>query len=122
MSGHFAASHIFKYGDHFVQDLRLNAGLSTHAHGIVHYNDGEDQGDGKFKTAGAILVADCGGQSTYGSGMGTGHAATSHQPFCHEFLGDDQMDDGLQNLGDQPATGGRQENCITEKLFKKSHK
>ena len=92
------------------------------SHSIIHYNDRQDQGNGKFKASRTVFVADRCYQGTYGSRVRTGHTAAADQTLRNEFLGDDQMDQRLQNLCHQPAEGCSQENGIAEKLFKKSHK
>jgi len=122
MGGNLTAAHIFEDLQHFVQYLCLNTGLSAYSHSIIHYNDRQDQGNGKFKASRTVFVADRCYQGTYGSRVRTGHTAAADQTLRNEFLGDDQMDQRLQNLCHQPAEGCSQENGIAEKLFKKSHK
>ena len=115
MGGNLTAAHIFEDLQHFVQYLCLNTGLSAYSHSIIHYNDRQDQGNGKFKASCTVFVADCSYQGTYGSRVRTGHTAAADQTLRNEFLGDDQMDQRLQNLCHQPAEGCSQENGIANK-------
>lgn len=122
MRGNLATAHILEDLHHIIQHLCLDTGLAADSHGIVHHDDRQDQRDGELETAGAVFVACRSDQCTYGSGMRTGHSTAAHQTLRHEFFGNDQMDQSLQDLCHEPAAGCSQKNMITEKFFKKSHK
>ena len=78
-------SHFFPESDHFIEQVRLNAGFAADAPCVVHDDDGENGGNGKFKAADPVLKA-CGGRKcAHGRGVGAWHAAAAHEPLRVEF-------------------------------------
>lgn len=50
--------------NHFVQEFCLLSGLPTDADGVVHYDEREEEGHGKFKASQSVGNKRCAAQST----------------------------------------------------------
>ncbi len=81
--------------------------------GIVHDDQGNPKGDGKFHRRKAADQPRAGGQRTHGGAVAAGHAARLHQETKVQPMLKDNVTDELDKLGQKAAGKARNNNFNT---------
>ena len=103
--------------DHLVEHLCLFAGLVAHTHCIVHGDNGDYAGHCKDSRADALAAGGGNDHRTDRGAVGAGHTTIAPHPFELEFAQQNEVDDRLQHLCDEPAYDGDRQYLVDREQF-----